>query len=142
MSQNGYVREYGKVSISTASNEMLLLMLYDGAIRFIQQAKAGIREGDMAGKRASVSSAIAVVSELLDSLNTEVGGEMAENLERLYLYMNEQLIKSNINNDLSLLDEVLSLLLTIKKGWIEVINNQKIKQVPEKKEMAVGANIL
>ncbi|MEK6576147.1 MAG: flagellar export chaperone FliS, partial [Nitrospirota bacterium] len=117
MSQNGYVKEYGKVSISTASNEMLLLMLYDGAIRFIQQARAGIREGDMAGKRVSVSSAIAVITELLDSLNTEIGGETAENLQKLYLYMNEQLIKANLKNDASLLDEVLSLLVTLREGW-------------------------
>lgn len=139
MNQNGYVKEYGKVSISTASNEMLLLMLYDGAIRFIHSAKAGIREGDMAGKRASVSSAIAVITELLDSLNTEIGGETAENLQKLYLYMNEQLIKANLKNDPSLLDEVLSLLATLKEGWNEVINNQKAGQLSERKEMAVGA---
>lgn len=139
MSQNGYVKEYGKVSISTASNEMLLLMLYDGAIRFIKQAKAGIREGDMAGKRASVSSAIAVISELLDSLNTEIGGETAEKLQKLYLYMNEQLIKANLKNDPSLLDEVLALLVTLREGWNEVINNHKAGQTSERKEMAVGA---
>lgn len=139
MNQNGYVKEYGKVSISTASNEMLLLMLYDGAIRFIHSAKAGIREGDMAGKRSSVSSAIAVISELLDSLNTEIGGETAENLQKLYLYMNEQLIKANLKNDPSLLDEVLSLLVTLREGWNEVINNQKAEQSSERKEMAVGA---
>ena len=139
MSQNGYVKEYGKVSISTASNEMLLLMLYDGAIRFIHSAGAGIREGDMAGKRASVSSAIAVITELLDSLNTEIGGETAENLQKLYLYMNEQLIKANLKNDASLLDEVLSLLVTLREGWNEVISNQKAGQTSERKEMAVGA---
>ncbi len=139
MSQNGYLEQYQKVNISTASNEMLLLMLYDGAIRFIHSATAGIREGDMAGKRASVSSAIAVISELLDSLNTDVGGETAENLQRLYLYMNEQLIKANLKNDPSLLDEVLALLVTLREGWNEVINNQKAGQTSEIKEMAVGA---
>ncbi|MEK7279612.1 MAG: flagellar export chaperone FliS [Nitrospirota bacterium] len=139
MSQNGYLEQYQKVKISTASREMLLLMLYDGAIRFIHLAKAGIREGDMAGKRASVSSAIAVISELLDSLNIEIGGETAENLQRLYLYMNEQLIKANLKNDPSLLDEVLSLLATIREGWNDAISNQKSGQGSDRKEMAVGA---
>lgn len=138
MNSNGYLKEYKKVNISTANGETLLLMLYDGAIRFINRAKTKILEGDMEEKRISISSAIAIITELMESLNMEIGGEIAENLERLYLYMNEQLLKANLKNDVALLDEVISLLTTLRDAWNEVINNQKEKQILEKREIAVG----
>lgn len=139
---HGYLKEYKKIDISTANREALLLMLYDGAIRFINRARTKILEGNMSEKRSSLSSAIAIITELMETLNIEIGGEIAENLERLYLYMNEQLINANLKNDAALLDEVTSLLTTLRDGWNEAINDQKAKQVAENKEMAMGANRL
>lgn len=138
MNLHGYLKEYQKIDISTANSETLLLMLYDGAIRFINRARTKILEGDTEEKRSSISSAIAIITELMESLNMEVGGEIAENLERLYLYMNEQLVKANLKNDVSLLDEVISLLTTLRDAWNQVINNQKEKQTLEKREMAAS----
>lgn len=127
-----HLREYKRIDISTASSEMLLLMLYDGAIEFINRAKANIMEGRMPEKRAFLSKTIVVITELMDSLDKGIGGEIAENLERLYLYMNEQLLKANLNNDPALLDEVILLLTTLRDGWRRAINNQGSKQAIER----------
>jgi len=103
--------------IENASPHRLIQMLMVGALGKIFAAKACMENSNISGKGENISMAISIVSGLRASLNFEAGGEIAENLDNLYDYMERRLLEANINNDISILDEVISLLSEIKGAW-------------------------
>lgn len=118
------LKEYGKVSVqsgaSYASPHRLILMLIDGALDKISSAKGFMQRNDVASKGNYISWAISIIEGLRASLDSDAGGEVAENLENLYEYMGRRLVKANLNNDEAMLDEVAELLNTIKNAWLEI----------------------
>jgi flagellar protein FliS len=92
-------------------------MLYQGAIDFLNQAKTHLANGNMAEKSRYINRTHAILAELLASLNVTVGGELAHNLQGLYLFMLDQLTTANLRNDPQPLEVVVSLLSTLKDGW-------------------------
>lgn len=125
---NGYVNQYQQNQIATASKEQILLMLYDGAIRFCQQAKIAIDDNDMATKGKYVGKSMAIISELTTSLDHEIGGEIAKDLDALYGYMLKELSTANMKNDKGPIDIVVKLLKDLRQTWaeaIEINNAQK-----------------
>ena len=103
--------------ITDASPHMLVQMLLDGALEKIASVTGLLKRGDIAKKGETIGQTIAIIGGLRSSLNKEAGGEMAENLDRLYDYMERQLLQANLKNDVDILDEVSSLLKEIKAGW-------------------------
>lgn len=119
---------YGAQSLETevaaASPHRLILMLYDGAIKAVNMAKAYMQNGQIAEKGAAISKAIAIIDEGLRlSLDKERGGELVHNLDALYAYMTQQLLLANIHNQVDTLDEVCGLLASLKEAW-ESIGSQ------------------
>jgi flagellar protein FliS len=118
------LKEYGKVSVQTgasyASPHRLITMLLDGALEKISAAKGFMQRGEIANKGNYISWAISIVEGLRLSLDTDKGGEVAENLDRLYDYMERRLVEANASNSEEMLDEVSSLLVTIKSAWQEI----------------------
>ncbi len=127
--QNPY-KKYQKTNIVTASREKILLMLYEGAIRFIKQASAAMEKGKVAEKGTSISKATAILSELMATLDFKVGGQIAIDLENLYVFMIDKLIEGNINNDPACLQHVEKLLLTLYGAWKDVIENPRPDGTP------------
>ncbi|MFY9394801.1 MAG: flagellar export chaperone FliS [Halanaerobiales bacterium] len=120
MSVNAYQR-YKDAQYSTASPEQLMLMLYEGAIKFARQAQEEMREKNIEGANNKLKKTGDIISELMVSLDMEQGGEIARNLYNLYDYMNRRLIQANIRKDPGLVDEVITLLTSLKESWEEVI---------------------
>lgn len=118
---NAQVNKYQNVGVTTASKEMLILLAYEGAIKFINQARMHIENGNIPQKCERISRAMAIIGELSASLNMEQGGEIAENLLGLYDYMTRRLLEANLNSDVKILDEISSLLKTLYDGWVEGI---------------------
>lgn len=114
------VNIYQDVEILTASKTRLVILLYEGAIRFINQAKLSIEKGDIQGKCDRISKAMAVIEELVASLNLKEGGKIAERLDTLYNYMMRKLALANLKSDPEQLNEVISILKVIHGAWIEV----------------------
>jgi flagellar protein FliS len=112
-----HLQAYRQNQVTTADPGTILLMLYQGTIDFLRQAKASLERRDMAEKGRCITRALAIISELLTSLNFEIGGEMARNLESLYLFMLEQITAANVGNDPKPLDDAIALLSTLKEGW-------------------------
>jgi len=100
-----------------ASPHQLVAMLIDGAIDKMATAKGKMLHGDIAGKGGLISGTIAIIDTLRASLDHEAGGELADNLDRLYDYMTRRLLESNLRNQPRPLDEVVSLLKEIKEAW-------------------------
>jgi flagellar secretion chaperone FliS len=111
------VDAYRKNHFYTVDRGTLLLMLYQGAIDFLKHAKEHLEKGEITEKGRCISKAHAIVSEFLSSLNVEVGGDVARNLEKLYRFMLDQLMEAHLGNDPKPLDTVIGLLETLKEGW-------------------------
>ena len=115
--------------IEAASPHRLIQMLLEGALGKIAVAKGHMERGEIQPKGAQIGSAISIMEGLKTSLDMEQGGEIARNLEDLYIYMERRLIEANSSNDTSLLDEVSDLLKQIKEAW-DAIADQPAAQQP------------
>ena len=113
--------QYNKMAvqggIEAASPHRLIQMLIDGALEKVARAKGSMQRGEIREKGQQVGWAISILEGLKASLNKAEGGEIAQNLEDLYIYMERRLIEANRTNDTSILDEVTALLRQIKEAW-------------------------
>lgn len=130
---NNPYRQYQQTAITTASREKILLMLYEGAIRFIKQAKQALEENRIADKGKYISKATAILSELMATLDFKAGGDLAVDLENLYVFMIDKLIEGNIKNDASCLSHVQELMQTLYVAWKDVVENPREDGVPSPK---------
>ena len=122
--------EYRRVAVETASPVRLVLMLYDGAIRFLKQAREAVDAGDLTHKGHYLGRCLAVIEELMGSLNLEAAPEIAENLLGLYLRVIQLLSKANLSSDPLPMDEAAKLLVTLRDGWREAAMNEGKQQEP------------
>ena len=106
--------------MSTTDPLELVIMLYDGAIEFLEKAAIAANAHQTAVKIRYLDKSIAIIDELLNSLNPEVGGEVAENLMNLYLYMMQELTLANAQNDADKMRQVSSLLRQLREGWVSI----------------------
>jgi len=118
------VQEYTRVGVSSGVEEAnphrLIQMLMNGALEKIAMAKGFMARDDIARKGGHISWAISIVDGLRASLDLESGGEIAQNLDDLYDYITRRLARANVENNPVFLDEVASLLRSIKSAWDEV----------------------
>ncbi len=119
----GY-QNYKEVEIETASGLKLVVMLYQGAIKFLNIAKEANSSKRYDIVNTNIIKAQDIVSELISSLNFEAG-EIAQNLYSLYLYINRRLLEANIQKNMHIIDEILSLLTTLREAWEVILGNQK-----------------
>ena len=112
-----YQRVNAQTSITDADPHRLIQLLYNGAIDRINMAKAKLQAKDYYGKSKLINKAIEIVGGLRSFLDFEKGGELASQLEALYDYMERTLLEASAKNDMAKLDEVISLLRSIKEGW-------------------------
>lgn len=117
---NGY-SQYQNTQVTTASPEQVLIMLYDGAIRFVRQAQGALESGDRQRKIEGIQKAMAIITEFRNTLNHEVGGEIAANLDSLYDFMLRELIGANVRSDPKSLQTVEALLCDLRQTWAQAI---------------------
>ena len=112
-----YQRVNTQTSITDADPHRLIQLLYNGAIERINMAKSRIQAKDYGGKAQLINKAIEIIGGLRSFLDFEQGGDLAARLEALYDYMERSLLEASAKNDLAKLDEVLTLLRSVKEGW-------------------------
>ncbi len=127
MKNNAY-QKYKQTSIQSASKEKILLMLYEGAIKFIKLAKEAGQEKKVKERGELIGRAYDIVMELASTLDLKVGGSMAANLEQLYIYIMEELTRGNITGDPKHLDNSLKVLNILYDGWVQAIESLKKKE--------------
>jgi flagellar protein FliS len=126
MSGNIGANQYKQMAIKTATPGQILIMLYEAAIQNTKKAMDCIDKKDLPGKGKFIGKTHDILNELTVSLNHEIGGEIAGNLERLYNFMIEQLIKANIENSKGPLEAVKTNLETLLAAWrVAVTQAQK-----------------
>ncbi len=118
---NQYIKQYKKSSIETASKEQILIMLYDGAIQFLNKAKIAINNREIENAHNNLIAAQNILQEFIDSMDREVAPQLAENLISLYEYFIRRLIQANIKKQIEPIDEVLKYLKSLKATWEQAI---------------------
>jgi flagellar secretion chaperone FliS len=129
----GYGSGYGKkglgryqdMKVQTASPAQIMIMLYDGAIRFSLQAKKKIEAKDFEGKGVFISKTQAIIDELMNSLDFNIAPELCTNLQQLYIYINERLTHANIKMEAEAMNEVIELLNTLRDGWKQALASEQ-----------------
>jgi flagellar protein FliS len=116
---------YKKTSVETASKEQILLMLYQAAIKNCKKAIEAIEQKNLAKKGEHIGKMQDIVVELSNSLDFEVGGEVAKELASLYDYILYSSTQANIKIEKSHLEGCLRVLNTLYDGWTEAIKNLK-----------------
>jgi flagellar protein FliS len=122
---NAVATKYQHSQVTHADPVHLILMLYDGALARLAQAKQRIHERNHLQAGLAVSKAQAILAELRQSLNLEEGGEIASNLDRLYAYLHDRLVKVALDYRPEPLDEAARLLSELRPAWAEVARQAK-----------------
>lgn len=118
-------QQYKQQQIQTASQEEILILLYEGAIRFLIIAQKAHGEKNIEKFHNNLLRAQRILTEFMSSLDMDAGGDMAENLFNLYEYMHYRLVQANIKKDVTMIDEVLNHLRLLKNTWEEAIRMAK-----------------
>jgi flagellar protein FliS len=118
--QVNQMEQYRLAQIETAPPERILVMLYEGAIKFLHLAAQALEAQKWETSNRNILRAEAILLELMAVLDMEVGGEMATNLFNLYDYMYRILVKANVDHDVELIKEAIGLLDTLRSAWDEV----------------------
>lgn len=121
---------YKEISINTSSPTKLVVMLYQGAVKFLREAADDIRRQDYVHKRQSIDRAVAIVNYLQVTLDTEKGQEIAHELNRLYTYMTEKIFEGSTKLDCAPIEEVIKLLETLLSGWEQIALKDQEHAVP------------
>lgn len=116
---------YQSVQITTTDRGRLLLMMYEGAIKFLKQSKVGLETNDMTKFCRFLSKAQAIIAELMNTLDFEKGGTIARDLDRLYDFMLFYLTEANLYRDPKRITRVIGLIETIYSAYKEIIEGQK-----------------
>ena len=117
-------QKYKTTAIMSASREQILLMLYEGAIRFTKQAIISAEQNNIAERGKNILRAYDIVMELHASLDHKVGGELPKQLESLYLYMMDRYTKANMTGDIESLKSCQTVLENLHQGWKQIIEQQ------------------
>ena len=111
------VSAYQEAAVTTESKGRLIVMLYDGAIKFMRLAIRELEAKNYEAKGRYIGRAQDIINELNTVLDMEAGGEIAANLRKLYVFMNGQLSKANTKRDPQMIREVITLMEELNKGW-------------------------
>jgi flagellar protein FliS len=121
---------YLQTSVTTTGQGDVLLLLYDGGLNFLHKAKERLEANDMAGKGIYISKTLDIVEELVNTLDLETGGPLAQNLLDLYRFCSKRLIQANIKKSPEILDEVRKILEGLRAAFAAIVN------LPEAREAA------
>ena len=115
-------QNYLRTKVLTATPEQLQLMLYDGAIRFAEQARAALEQKDYEQSYNGISRAQRIIAELTSSLKRDVAPDLCDKLAGLYNFIYRKLLEANIEHKLESLDEALGLLRYQRETWMMLLN--------------------
>lgn len=128
---NKAAQAYFQTKVGTTDQGQLLLMLYDGALTFIQQARTKMIANDYAGKGILISKVIDIINELSASLNMDKGGSLAVNLNNLYLLCTARLLRANLKMDMDSLNSVESILSGLRGAYAQIIETPEARKASD-----------
>ncbi len=122
---NSYTNNYLANQVNTASPEQLMLMLYDGAVRFASMAIKAIEDNTPDKRSYYINKTYAILAEFAATLDRNQDAGLADNLDALYHYMQQQLMEANLKNDPQPVHAVKKMLLDLRQTWAQAIEQEK-----------------
>lgn len=112
---------YQQAQIETASKERILVLLFDGMIRFATLAKKALEANDLAALGMNCVKVQNIVTELMATLDDQAAGEMGENLMRLYEFIHHSTVQANLERNATHLDDALAIIRPLRETWAEAV---------------------
>lgn len=124
---------YQESQILTASREQLLLLTYDGVLRFLGRARRGLEQGNHHEKHVGLTRAEALIIELRRTLDFSASPDLATNLAHIYTYLLEQLTRADIDDDAQRIQHVIDLVGQLREAWVELAarNTTAVEEAPQ-----------
>lgn len=125
---NQYLKQYQKNEVETASPEKILILLYDGAIQFLNKAKIALEQKNIPEVHNNLIGCENIILEFINTVDIENGGDFAVRIKALYEYFYNTLVQANMKKDVTKIDEVLKHLVELRATWKQAIamaNSQK-----------------
>lgn len=127
MQGNYGAKAYHKTAVQTASKEKILLLLYEACIRFMKRAQKAMENKNFEEKGIMIGKAQDILNELNNTLDFEVGGDIAKQLEQLYMFLFDHTTEANIENSPEKLENCINIMSTLYDGWKEAVEKQPKK---------------
>jgi flagellar protein FliS len=121
ISAQATAQRYQQVQFATIDRGRLLLLMFDGGLKFLVAAEQALVDGDVAQFAHQLGRAQAVIAELLHTLDHDRGGAIAHNLERLYRFMLDHLVEANLRKSAAHVGAVHRLLDVVASGYREIL---------------------
>jgi flagellar protein FliS len=112
---------YGAVKVTTSTPGQLLVMLYDGLLRFLREARAAMVAKDRARAGERINRAQAIIRHLLGTLDFPQSPQLCERLQSLYLFCNAHLLRANIEQDAEKIGEVAAIVVPLRDAWVQAV---------------------
>ncbi len=121
---NTALKQYQQVGVegqvTDADGHRLVMLLFEGAMERINAARAALEAGNLARKGELIGKAVTILGGLRETLDFEAGGELAENLDRLYDYIQRRLLQAHVKNDPAGMTEAVELLRPLAEAWAAI----------------------
>lgn len=114
-------QHYLKTQIETASQPQLLVMLFDASVKKLHIARRAIEEKQIEQAHTELTKVQKIFTELMVALDFEMGGDLAKQLFRIYDFVYHHLVKTNIKQDVKMIDEVLPIVENLRDGWTQAV---------------------
>ena len=121
---NKYIKQYQASNVNTATPEKLMILLFDGALQFLQKAKTAIAEKNFKERSENIDGARKIIRELMRTIDLENGNDVSKQLFKLYNKMAMNLIKANVQRNANLIDSVIEDISNIRWGFQKAIEIQ------------------
>ncbi|HUT29078.1 MAG TPA: flagellar export chaperone FliS [Sedimentisphaerales bacterium] len=111
------IAAYQETAVTTQGKGRLIVLLYDGAIKFMRLAIKELEAGNDEAKGRYITKAQDIINELNAVLDVDAGGEIAANLRKLYCFISKQLSQANIKRDAQMIREVITMMEELNQSW-------------------------
>ncbi|MEP7119283.1 MAG: flagellar export chaperone FliS [Acidobacteriota bacterium] len=122
MSAQRGLSTYRQTQVQSRTPLELVVMLYDGALKFLYLTREAIERRDLAARRDASSRALAIISELQSTLNMAEGGEIAVRLDELYGFVNRRILDATKDNAVTPIDDAIRVIENLRGAWVSVAN--------------------
>jgi flagellar secretion chaperone FliS len=119
MTQRG-LSTYRQTEVQSRTPLELVVMLYDGALRFTNQARDAATRGDIPARQDAANRALAIVGELQSTLNMDEGGDIARRLDELYTFVSGRILQAAVDNSVGPLDDAARVLAVLRESWVVI----------------------
>ncbi len=127
MAYSKHVQTYQNAAVSSASPLQLVIMLYDGALKFLKLGREAMVRHDLYEQNERIQKAQKIITELMSCLDMHQGGEVAQNLFALYSYCYNELVMANVEDNIEGIDRATKVLQDLRASWSELESLQRTK---------------